>query len=612
MRIERSNLISAVIGSVIGGVVIGISVYFLVNRVEYPSQSQDQLYSNAETKLDATAVANQTLEGIYLDRPRYVSVQSIHDIAQIDSDFDQITSLHLLLSRADVNAIETYIQQSMSIPLKNQRDIVLSTIFGKYASVDPQKALERVLSLTQLAMSEKTNLIRPIFREWSQLNFDEAVATIDALPLQFQDVAAETIMVRNEQLTLQQRIELARRIGPNDDWIYRAVNDIRRTAFKEDPRRAFYTRIGETSLPSEMLQDLTSIAEYWYQRDGIEILAEISESIDNAVTRKLVLQGVIWEAIYTQKADPLLVLGAVLTFHNKKDAEESVESVFSAWSNLEPRRAFEMSLEYDHLVTREFRSTLLWRWADEYPEEVLTEVNLSLASFQDRDIAIGWALGKIARDSPEEAIRLAAKLEGSAIRVNAGDQIIKQWARYDAKSAFEWFVEHSVDKDVIYSDSSLLYAFTSYLRQNFESAREYADQYEGRYKRRLVDQVARHLVYSDLDLAIDYLPNVDPESREWLLDEIGWQLATRDPLKALDLGITIEHRYRESFYDSLLTRWASDDPDALLNTIERLPREYRSKAAKELLRVHEREQTLSNRDIRELTDLVDDHRTDPS
>ncbi|MCY4127791.1 MAG: hypothetical protein OXG15_00985 [Gammaproteobacteria bacterium] len=611
MRIERSNLISGLIGSVIGGFVIGMSVFVFVGRFEYVSESQDQRFSNEERKRDTTAITPRFPEDTKLDLASYVRVQSIQDIAQLDSDFDRNTSLHLLLSRADVDEIERYIHQSMSIPSKNQRDSVLSTIFGRYASVDPNRALERVLALSQLDMSEKSNLIRSSFHEWSLLNFSEAVAAIDALPLRFQEVAAETIMVRSEGLALQQRVELARRIGPNNDWIYRTVNAIRRSVYREDPRRAFYTRISETSLPSEMLGDLTSIAEYWYERDGVGILAEINESISNAVTRKLVLQGVIREAIYTQKADPLLVLDAVLAFPNKKDVEAAAESVFSNWSRSEPRRAFEMSLQYDHVVTREFRSTLLWKWASEYPEDVLTEVDGSLADFRDRDIAIGWALAQITRDSPEAAIRLAGKLDTPAMRVKAGDQIIQQWAEYDAESAFEWFIEHSDEKNVSYSDSSLLYAFTSYLRQNFESARDYANQHEGRLKRRLVNQVARHLVYSDLNLAIDYLPNVDTESRTWLLDEIGWQLATQDPIKALDLGKTIDHRHRESFYDSLLTAWASDDADTLLDSIKRVPRVYRSKAAEALIRVHEREQNLSNRDIRVLNAIVAEHGAGP-
>ena len=609
MRIGVSILIAGAAGALIGGFAVGVTVYFWTNDVESSVVSHIESTPNAEVKPDSKAVASPpSLEDVARDTLPFVNVQTIQDIASLESDYDKSVSIYFLLAQADVEALERYIDQSTSLSSRNQRNYTLSNIIRRYAALDPQQALDRVLNLDLLTIDEKSNFIRSIFNEWTVSDRDEAAVAIHMLPQQFKESAASSVMWRSDHLPTQERMQLARQIGPDDSWISRTLNSIRRETYREDPRSAFFARIGEKTRGRELFSDLSSIADYWFEQEGTAVIQEISESIQNAETRRSVIDSLVWRVVQTKRTDPSSILDIVMDLPNKRDAQLASENALNAWAMWDPQRSFETSLKYDdQLITRETRSSLLTKWARESPEELFLEATAFPQEY--REIAVVEALGQIAFDSPEEAIRLVSNLDSSIATVAAKREILSYWSINDAKSAFEWYVEDSVDDSVEEPIRNLTNAFQSYLNQDFESAVNYVNKYEGKLRSWFVQDIATHLIHADLDRAIEYLPNVEEESRDWILGAIGFELSRLDPFEAISYGETIELKYRKSYFQRVLASWAEYDLMGLHNNIQKVPLKYRAVAAMKLLNQNDMKHFLNEREIQKLESMISLDRT---
>ena len=603
MRVCVPTFIAVLTGALVVGAAVGISAYAWLaeqRQSQSPEIRAPHTTTNLETHVVSTNRPNRSVsDGI----DAHLFIQSVLDSTKLESDFDQSVSMYLLLARADEDDLKLYINESFSISSRNQRVAALSIIFGRYAAMDPNKALDRALALNQITMQEKSNLIRSIFNEWAVGDIDAATLAIENLPQQFQFSAASAVMWRTDFLSVEERIQLAERLGPNDGWIANTVAAIRSEASKTDPRRSFYDHIRDTSQTQERNVELLRIVRHWFEQEGPAVLSEIQVSLDNPNTRNFVLTNLIWNAIGTKTASPAAILSVVSEFPNRKDAKQAAEHALRSWSNLDPKESFEASFEFDEqLVTHDFRSSLLQAWAAKDADELLTEAS-SLPS-EYRNTAVVNALGQIARATPDEAVRYARNLDTHHLRILARDEIVRHWSSVDAKSAFEWLMNDGFSTDEQDVNSIWRSAYSAYLNQDFESAQEYASQYQGDLKHQFVESVARHLINSDPELAIDYVQALDGDPRIDLQIEIGEELVQLDPGDALEYGETIEEQHRADYYDFVINRWAFTDFFSLHQNIQRIPRKYRAYAAKYLLRISERNNHLNEHQIRELEAMV--------
>ncbi|MCY4094432.1 MAG: hypothetical protein OXG05_04815 [Gammaproteobacteria bacterium] len=452
-------------------------------------------------------------------------------------------------------------------------------------------------------MQERTNVIRSVFTEWTVGDLEDALEALENLPEAYKYAATSAIIWRSDFLTHDQRIQLAERIGPNDPWIHGTVTSIRAEAASTDPRSAFYDHLSDKVHSQRNYAELYGIVTHWIERDGVAILREIHDALDNADARRSVMQGLIWNAITTKSATPIEVLNVLSDLPNNRDARQTLEHLFRSWASLEPKQSFEASLKFaDKRLTHQFRSSLLRTWASKDAEGLLSEVS-SLPS-EYRNTAVINSLGKMSRDDPEAATRYARNLGSLGLRSQAREAIIREWSEVDAKSAFEWFMNDSFNDEAKENYSIFWRAFSSYLDQNFESAERYADEYQGEFKNRLIEAVARYLSDRDPDRAIEYLPKVRRSARGSLRFSIGMEIAESRPIEALEYGETLHEERHDQYYNQLLGKWARRDFFSLHENIRRVPSAYQGHAARYLLGVNEDKSYLSAREVRTLEDIV--------
>ena len=603
MHTRVSILIAIVTGVLIGGLAVGVPIYYWTDDDETSIASKIGSAAPATDKPDSTTVASRpSLERGVPDISPYAHVHTIQDIALLESDFDRNISLYLLLANADTDALETYIRQSISLSSANHRNVVLTVIFGRYAALDPEKALDQALTLTHLTLDERGALVEAIFNEWATADLNAAAIAVDKLPQSFKFHAASAVMRRSDDLTTERREALAQRIGPSEVWIAMTIKNIELEAAKAEPRNAYYERIREPSHDIEFQSDLLGIARHWFALDGPVVLREIYESTDNQKTRRFLVNNLIFSAFFTNSTKPSDLLNVVSAFPNKRDATEAVETVFSNWSQSEPRASFEASFDYDDVLTADFRSSLIQIWANKEPSGLLAEVSSLPPEY--RNTAVVKALGRMARDDPDEAIRRARNLDSRALQMSARDEIIQAWSWVNAKDAFEWLMNDDLNESIRNNRLNWHTAFSAYLDQDFESAQEYASQYEGELKNQLVESVVQHMIRWDLDRAIDYLVNVDVDSRLSLQSRIGRELVREDPAEALSFVATIEESHQSQVYERVFAEWAFSDLNSLYENLEQVPDEYQKDAAAQILFYNTHSELLSDRQIKELESIV--------
>ena len=606
MRTSVATLISGVTGVLIGGLAVGVLV-FLWQGEEQPTQFPNLTSPAAVTTIDSNVISKPiAIEKRTSDLDRILQIQSVHDSTKLASDFDQSVSLYLLLARADVSDLERYISESFAVSPRNQRNAALSIIFGRYAALDPNAALDRALALNQLTLQERSNIIRSIFNEWTVGNLEDAVAALEDLPPQFKFSAASAIMWRSDFLSADQRIQLAEQIGPNDGWIANTVASIRSEASKVDPRKAYYDRVREPTQTQEHYAEIFGIVRHWFELEGASILSEINDSLENRNVRRNVVNTLIWNAIATNTATPREVLNVVSEFPNQQDAKETIHHTLRSWANLDPKESFEASFDLDdQFINLDFRRSLLQIWAAKDADELLAEATSLPREYQDAAVLTG--LGHLSRSSPLEAIRIARNLDTSELRTQARDEIVGQWSSVNARAAFEWLLNDGFDVGDRNETSIIHQVFSSYINQDLESAMRFASEYQGEAKDQLKVQIARELIYSDLERAIEYMPNVvDESSRAELQFQIGRELVELDPIEALSYGNSVEQSHKANYYNGVVWQWAYNDFTSLHKNIHRIPREFRSDAADALIRINEENNYLSERDVRKLESTLED------
>ena len=365
MRVYVAVLISAV-----AGVLIGAAAVYTLRDDEVSVQALIASLPNNVIEADLNEFSPAVSLDEYTKRlDSYFRVQSIHDISRLTSDFDQAVALYLFLARAGEDDLKRYISQAAEISSTNQRMVVLSVIFGRYSALMPRDALDLALEHEYLTEQERSNIVWRIFSEWGFRDLDAAIDAIQSLPQGLKQRAAQAIMWRNDSLPPDQLTALAQRLGLTEDWNENVVDSIRRETYKDDPRTAYYDRIRDTTRIHEHTNQLSEIAKYWIELEGVAVLAEIYDSLKGADDRWEVLSYLIRNDIDFKTTKPTSVLQVISEFPNQQEASQIMEVAFRNWSDIDPEAAFNATLEYDtHWVSQRFREDLLYFWAHDDPE----------------------------------------------------------------------------------------------------------------------------------------------------------------------------------------------------------------------------------------------------
>ena len=580
--------------SVIVGACSATAVIFVLSRF-----GDDGTAASASTNLEPIEPIQSVQEEPTVDkiepdvvatRPTTPSknIQSLDELSQFKSPFDRSIALHAFLSDANRQQVLALLKESKEIEPR-VRTQAQAIILQRLAQLNPQLALAQIDELgTQYPFG-----VAPIFSEWAHSNLDDAVSHASSLENNEKFSAMATILRERTELSEEKRREIARQLG-NEQY---AINLIRQEKVSNaalDPEKAWNELVDELQDDSRQSWSLANLATEWVKKSGVDVLDQISESITNSQTRTNVLNSALRTVAET---DPESAFQYALKLDNDRH-NMIVSGVMSQWARLDPEAALEAVSHIEKSgLRRQLEESVVRTWASVEPEDVLG--SLDLIADRLHDAAISSAVSAMARNNPSEAAEIVASMENGISKTRAAGSLVGNWSYQDPVSALEWILNEQRVQDVKSQLlPQILYQIVEadpQLAMETALAQPISEEMPG-----LEASVIAALVYSDLDKALEFLPQVREGSTKISAygSVGGGYIQNGETEKALSLAQQLPESNRTDYLQALVPEWAGTDPKGLLEHMDRLPTpEIKSKAAMILTTYNRLEKNLTDEEI---------------
>ncbi|MXW53927.1 MAG: hypothetical protein F4X44_08295 [Gammaproteobacteria bacterium] len=251
-------------------------------------------------------------------------VATLEEIVQIDSEFSRHLALYNLVLEADEPQLLDLIDQSEDLPVLLEFDFQRVYVMRLY-EINPEFAMSHAESFHPV-------LVRFMFQDWAQRHMEDAISRAKALVGTTREAALSGMLSSYSELSVSQKEEIARELGRedlvNDIAEWQQVSDIQR-----DPEQAWYEALRKRADDSDDVEALTLSANIWMRQSGLEVLDEISTSLENDHARDQILFGVVMTATQFMEIKDLFAKALELDVDIDNDNDGYVKKILSQWAN---------------------------------------------------------------------------------------------------------------------------------------------------------------------------------------------------------------------------------------------------------------------------------------
>lgn len=538
-----------------------------------------------------------------------VVLRSLDDLDQIKSSFERGLALRTLLSNSDEAQVADLLTQSQDLFSNNQRYSIQNVAIRRLAQLNPKRALRHLREMSERHYPGQ--FVGIVYQEWVHSNLDEAIAHARTLDDDWKDSALRVIVQERKDLSAEVLKSIARDLG-NEQIAVTAIAHQKLEDAIGDPERAWSELAVDMQDDRENMWVISRVASTWVEQSGLGVLDQIYQSLTNSETRRYIIRNVLEDVAATEPAEAFRF---ALKIENDQ-YNMIISNVVRTWARSDPHSALTAASEIEkRSLRRDMEEHVVNAWAYEKPREVLDGIDVLPEHLHAT--AISRALGKIAEESPEEAVGLLVGMESGPVRMSAAMSVSQNWAYQDPEAALDWILnEPSIGDSRRQLLSGILY---SIVRTNPELAMSAAlsqpieDGGNGQWGNvGLEVNVISNLAYSDLDKAIELLPQV----RKGQTKLQAYQMVSAALIRNGDIeeALTMVQQFPESdrneFYIAVAGAWAQSDPEGLLNSMNRLPtKEAKSRAAMSLITYNQYQKTLTEEQIEDVRKLLTDEDT---
>ena len=514
------------------------------------------------------------------------AVQSVDELATYDrfpSHFERSVALYELVAGADRQELHTLLRQSSHLT-KSLKDEVELAIIQRLAAIDPIAALD---TLNEFQSDPDPSLHSVIYREWAVSNLDQAIEHAGSLDHTDKKTAVESMLLAREDLSPQQRRELARLV--DIEWL--AIEVIEQTSDTpaiQDPESEWtaFVRSNDASLDNPdnaQLRMMTHIAHAWVLKDGVDGFDNLIESLSSLTARQK-----ISDLVVRQVAENEPRLAFDLAFHMRSIGFTRIlDQVVTDWSKADPLSALNTvsSLELKYLRGK-LQTAVLQAWANTDPKALLSQA--SGLSDELQPIARSEALLSLAYRSPQEAAELIDEIEDRESLDRISHAVATNWSKSDLSSALRWIDN---EESVAHNRDELRTAAISGLaRSDPQQAMQVAlAQPVNEDGVGPEAEVINAMTYDDMDTAISMLSQVrDGKTKveayeaviRFLTPPIG-----NETDRAMDLFVELSNEQDIPPLSMIFISLVHSEPRALFGALDRFESmDFRRRVASSLLR----------------------------
>ncbi|MCY3883866.1 MAG: hypothetical protein OXG24_03010 [Gammaproteobacteria bacterium] len=588
--------------------VIGFGVasgaYFLLLTPNAENQSAKVNPSiTPETLEDAEFEQNVSKESLDSSSPPLSPIRSLDDLEQIKSAFERSVVFRNLLASSDEATVAQLLAQSKD----PGRDEMQMAIVQRFAQLNPKRTLSQVLEMESQSFWPG-QFVASIFREWAHSNLDEAVAHARTIDNDWKESVLRAIVAERKDLSENVLRSIARDLG-NEQAAIAVITAQKIENALDNPEKAWNEIAIDLQDDTQLAWSIARVASAWIEKDGLGVMDQVIQSLTNLESRRIVTSYVLSEVAET---DPAAAYTYALTIENDP-YNSTIQGIMRNWARSDPEAALTAASEVQKKSLRtELERTVVWTWAYDKPRELLEGIDV--LPEHTHSAAFSTALGKIADDSPMEAAGIVAGMESGPQKISAASSVANAWMYNDHKAALSWILNEPAVKEIkpqmlsgalhrlAQIDPQL--AMDTALAQPIDESGGTTDKGVG-----MELQVISNLAYSDLDTAIELLPQV----REGLTklhaykNVSGALIRDGEIEEALDMDRQLPESDRTEFYMSVVGAWSGVDPEQLLNSMNRFQsREVKSRAAMMILSSNRFHKNLSEEQVEKANSFLTD------
>ena len=531
--------------------------------------------------------------------PTTVVPRNLDDLEQVKSSFERGLTLRNLLAESDENKVVELFEQTQDAPRYSPFNGMQMAVVQRLAQLNPKRALRLLGEMD--SQFYPGQFVGSVYQEWAQSNLDEAVAHARTLDSDWKSYAVNAIVHTRKDLSEEVLKSIARDLG-NEQIAITVITERKIEDAIGDPEKAWNELVLEVQDNAQHMWSIARVASAWVEKSGLTVLDQIERSLTNSEVRRYVMSNVVGTAA---RSDPSGAFTFALSLEN--DPHNSIiRSVTMTWAMSDPQSALVAVSEVEKRSLRsELEQNVVRTWASEKPHEVLD--HMDAIPTHVHGTATSRAIGHIAQDSPEEAVRLVLGLESGDTRTAAAQSVVSTWWYVDSDAALDWILNEPAVVDIRPQLlSGIMYGLVSSDPDRAMSVAQSLpidkDESGVSMDMGLETQVISQLTYSDLDTAIELLPRVreGPQKLQSYRMVSGALVREGEIDEALDMAQQLPESDRPEFYTSITTAWAREDPEGMLNSMNRLPtKEARSKGVMSLIYYNRFEKNLTNEQIEE-------------
>lgn len=530
---------------------------------------------------------------------------TLDEIAQLDTEFSRFLALYNFAMESTETDLLDLIDQTEKLadPLRFQ----LQKVFvDRLYEINPELVLSR-------AENFHSSLVHSIFRQQARGNLSNAIARAKSMEGEVREAAMFGILSHRPNIPPELQSEIARELGFGSLTIGSSQGQ-RVLESQRDHAKVWNEALQEGSYDNDHMRTLTIAAVSWVREEGLDVVDEISTSLDNAMVREQIIGSVFASAMHFMETEELFA--KALEFESKPDGVV-LPLVVGRWAAKDPTAALDAVNEVDsHLVRKQLQQMVVHNWAHNDPQSILDEIDR--IPNDQKDNAQKYALRTIARSDPEEAISLTRHLKAGGKKTQLTSEIASIWAEEDPEAALAWILNNqefqggrsqvlsSVVKGWSRRDPSAALDWvldleeSSVVRSSSVTTiiKNLADQNPQLALQRALEQpieenrlgleltVISHVARDDFQLARAMLQQTrEGSTRVNSYVEVGSAMvAASHPNQALELASDLLSSDRTKYVSTILSRWVSHDAKGLLDSlVEMSDPEIQSSAAAMLI-----------------------------
>ena len=488
------------------------------------------------------------------------------------SAFERTEALYSLLLTADTNLLTELLEQTRNIGSESLQHTTQIAIVQRFTSLDPVLALSTIDNLSD---DRHNPLIASVFGEWSQIDLDEATAFAKTLDQSGKYAAMQGILESHQTLSMDEMEAIAQELQID-------FNKFEHGIFAESVSNEWQKLIEDDQSNVAQTASLIRLAHTWVDQAGLEVIAEINQSLTDSILKNAVLGSVLQQAIL---ADPQTTMRQILNFEGEL-RELAMETIARAWASIDPKDAFEsISLIESPRARRQMLEHFVTAWANYDPKDLFDKFDLIPENL--RAHAEEHAVRTLMKTAPEDSVKYLAEISDEFLKFELTMELAIHWADKNALEALNWALAHEFDGASLQREV-LNTILRSLAAENPELALQTAlDQPVDSMGLGLEATVIAEVARTDIERALSMLAQVrDGYTQIFSSVAVGKALVSNNETdRALALGEQLPENSQGVYFNLVINEWAYTDPKSLASRMDELPStEAKYSAAMDLIR----------------------------